>query len=451
MSQSTIAGRLERIPWTSFHTKLLILLSIGEFFELYDLFVGGFVVVPIAHYFRISVPISIFYTIAISFLGAFAGCTTFTLIGDAMGRRTALLTNLVLMSLAYLLTPFSPNIYVLGVLRFLAGVGFGPEAIIILDIMTTEFFPAKIRGKALSTGYTIAWTSPLFVAAIAYLTSGLTSPLYGWQWLFIIGGLGLILVIPFRFLIPESPRWLEIKGRIEEADKIVKKIEDIAIREKGQLPEPVPVDVIPSRRIPFSTLFEKEYIRRTIMLWIFEFFQTGVYYGFTSLAPTVLYDKGFTIVKSLEMSLIIYTGYFFSSVISIFIIDNIKFDRKWQVALIALLMGIDGIAFGYSVSVPFLITTGFIFALLANIFSNAFHLYGAELYPTRIRSFADGVQYSLSRLGNFVWLTFLPIILYDYGPFVMYIVVFTFSVIILLDIGILGPRASKMVVEKLSK
>ncbi|MEM3280854.1 MAG: MFS transporter, partial [Saccharolobus sp.] len=103
------------------------------------------------------------------------------------------------------------------------------------------------------------------------------------------------------------------------------------------LPPPEELEVITSYKIPFKTLFEKEYIKRTIMLWIFEFFQTGVYYGFTSLAPTVLYEKGFTIAKSLEMSVIIYSGYFIGSLISVFIIDNKAFDRKWKIALILFL------------------------------------------------------------------------------------------------------------------
>ncbi|MEM0363767.1 MAG: MFS transporter [Sulfolobaceae archaeon] len=451
MKKQTIAGRLERIPWTSFHTKLLVLLAIGEFFDLYDLFAGGFVVTQVAKYYGISIPTSVFYTVAISFLGAFVGVILLNLIADSIGRRTALLINMFIMSIAYLLTPFSPNVLIYGALRFIAGVGYGPEALIVIDIMTTEFFPAKIRGRALSIAYTMAWTSPLVVAGLAYGLSSVTQPLLGWQWLFIIGGLGIITILPFRFLIPESPRWLEARGRIEEAEKIVSKIERIAEKEKGPLPPPEELEVITSYKIPFKTLFEKEYIKRTIMLWIFEFFQTGVYYGFTSLAPTVLYEKGFTIAKSLEMSVIIYSGYFIGSLISIFIIDNKAFDRKWQIALIAFLMGIDGLAFGYSTSVALLIITGFIFGTLANIFSNAFHMYGAELYPTRVRAFADGVQYSLSRLGNFVWLTVLPIVLVTYGPFAMFTLVFTFSVIILLDIGILGPRASQIEVEKLSK
>ncbi|MDT7869453.1 MAG: MFS transporter [Thermoproteus sp.] len=109
MDQPTIAGRLERIPWTSFHTRLIILLAIGEFFELYDLFVGGFVTVPVQNYYGISLTASVYYVVASLFLGAFVGAVVFTLIGDLWGRRTALLFNLALMSAAYLATPFAPS------------------------------------------------------------------------------------------------------------------------------------------------------------------------------------------------------------------------------------------------------------------------------------------------------------------------------------------------------
>jgi len=228
-------------------------------------------------------------------------------------------------------------------------------------------------------------------------------------------------------------------------------MEEIAIKEKGQIPPPLQVQVIPSQRVKISELFSPIYRKRTIMLWIFEFLQTGVYYGFASLAPSVLFAKGFTLVRTLEYTMIIYTSYFLSSLTSIFIIDSQKFDRKWQVSIIILLMGIDGLAFGFSSTPTEVIITGFIFGFLSNIFSNAFHQYGAELYPTRIRAFADGVQYSLSRLGNYVWLSLLPQILYTSGPFVMYIVVFIMAVIVALDVGILGPKASKAQLEELSK
>ncbi len=447
----SIAGRLERLPWTSFHTKLLALLSIGEFFELYDLFVGGFVNQPISAFYKVPSAEAIYYNIAIFFLGAFVGCVIFTYIGDALGRRTALILNMIIAGVGLLLVPFSPNIYILGLLRFIIGLGVGPEALIVLDVMVTEFFPSTFRGRALAIGYTASWTAPIVVAVLAYLLIPYRYVLLGWQWLYIIGGLGILTIIPFRFLIPESPRWLENKGRIDEADKIVKRIEDVAKREKGSLSEPVQVQVITSQKVKISELFSPLYRKRTIMLWVFEFLQTGVYYGFASLAPSVLYAKGFTLVHTLQYSMLIYTSYFLSSLASIFIIDSTKFDRKWQISIVMLLMGIAGLAFGFSITPVEVIITGFIFGFLSNIFSNAFHQYGAELYPTRVRAFADGVQYSLSRLGNYIWLTILPIVLFSKGPIAMYTIVFIMSIVVMLDVAILGPKASKIELEELSK
>ncbi|WP_069806861.1 MFS transporter [Vulcanisaeta thermophila] len=445
-------SRLERLPWTPEHTKLLILLTLGEFFELYDWFVGGFVAVPLTSYYHVNLTTSIYYTVAIFFLGAFVGCILFTYIGDSMGRKTALIVNMAIAGLGFLLTPFMPNIYLYGLMRFITGLGVGPESILVVDVMTTEFFPAKIRGRALARAYTAAWTAPIVVAVLSYYLLPHKYVLYGWQWLYIIAGLGIVLIVPWRFLIPESPRWLENRGRYEEADKIVARFEESAIKKYGpNLPPPVPVEITTVSRVPIRDLFRGEYAKRTIMLWIFEFLQTGVYYGFASLAPSVLYMKGITFVKTLQYSILIYTGYFISSIISMFIIDSVKFDRKWQTAGIMLAMGVVGLTFGFSSTIAEAVSTGFLFALLANIFSNAYHQYAAELYPTRIRAFADGVQYSLSRLGNYVWLTVLPIVLTTYGPVAMYAIVFILAIIVFLDIGLLGPRASQIVLEKLSK
>ncbi|ABP94640.1 MULTISPECIES: MFS transporter [Metallosphaera] len=446
----TVAGRIERLPWTSFHTRLLVLLSLGEFFELYDLFVGGFVVAPISAFYKVSTAVAIYYNIAVFFLGAFLGAIIFTYVGDALGRRTSLILNMVIAGIGLLLTPFSPSIQVLGTLRFITGLGVGPEALIVLDVLITEFFPSRIRGRALAIAYTASWTAPIVVAILAYLLIPHVYLIPGWKWLFIIGGLGIFTIIPFRFLIPESPRWLESKGRVDEADKIVSNMESIAMREKGSLEEPLQVQVITSQRVRISELFSNEYRKRTVMLWIFEFLQAGVYYGFASLAPSVLASKGFTLVHTLEYSMLIYTSYFLSSLASVFIIDSQRFDRKWQVSIVMLLMGITGLAFGFAITPVEVVATGFLFGFLSNIFSNAFHQYGAELYPTRMRAFADGVQYSLSRLGNYVWLSVLPLVLAKYGAVGMYTVVFVMALIVALDVGVLGPRASRIELEELS-
>jgi len=444
-NKHSIAARLDRIPWTSLHTKLLILLSLGEFFDLYDLIAGGFAVAAIHLYYHVGIYTSIFYTVAIFFLGAFIGVILLGYIGDYLGRRTVILINMAIMSLAYLLTPFSPNVYVFGALRFLAGFGAGPEAILVVDIMSTEFFQPSIRGNRLAIAYTIAWLAPLVVAGIAIFTI----PLH-WQWIFWIGGLGILSIIPLRFMIPESPRWLEVHGKYDEADKIVSRFEEQAVKEGKRLPEPVEVEVIKTKKVPLGDAFKGPYLKRMIMLIIFQFFQASVYYGFTSLAPTVLYEKGFTFAKSTTMTFIIYTGYFIGSVISIFVIEKL-FDRKWQIVTYIILAGIFGVLFGYSKSVALLEVSGFLLATFLNLFSNTYHLYMAEILPTRVRAAADGLQYSISRLGTFILITLLGSILVSLGPTTLFLVTFIFSLIVGIDIAVLGPKSSGQKVEVVAK
>ena len=447
---STAAARLERLPWTSFHVKLIILLSLGEFFDLYALFAGGFAVPKQIAFYKQGLGAVVFYNIAVLFFGAFFGAVIFNYFGDRIGRRTAILVNLFVLSLGYLLTPLATNIQLLGLFRFIVGLGAGPEAILVLDVMISEFFPSAFRGKALAMGYTIGWTAPIVISLLAYFIIGVNQPIPGWQLLYVIGGLGVLLIIPLRFLIPESPRWLEIKGRNQQADAIITKIEEVAKKEKGTLKEPVALSVVRAEKVPLNELFSKTYSKRTIMLWLFQFTQTGVYYGFAALAPAVLFSEGISLVHTLQYSLIIYTSYFIASASSIFIIDNVKFDRKFQISIFALLMGIDGLAFGYTVIPVVIVLTGFIFGFVSTIFSNAFHLYGAELYPTRMRATGDGIAYSLSRLGNFVWLSILPLVLESHGSVAMFSIVFVLSLVVTFDIILLGPKASKIELETLA-
>ncbi|WP_048816857.1 MFS transporter [Caldisphaera lagunensis] len=423
-----------------------MLLSLGEFFDLYDLFAGGFTVTPIHLYYHVGIESAIFYTIAIFFLGAFVGVILLGYIGDLLGRRTVIVINMIIMSIAYLLTPFSPNIYVLGALRFIAGLGAGPEAILVVDIMSTEFYPAAIRGNRLAIAYTIAWISPIIVALISLFTI----PSH-WQWIYWVGGIGILTIIPLRFMIPESPRWLEVHNKYDEADKIVSQFEQQAIKEGKKLPEPVEVEVIKTEKVPLSEAFKGVYLKRMVMLLIFQFFQAAVYYGFTSLAPTVLYSKGFTFAKSTTMTFVIYTGYFIGSLLSIFLIDKKVFDRKWQIVVYMTLAGVLGVLFGYSHSVILLETSGFLLATFLNLFSNTYHQYMAEILPTRVRAASDGLQYSLSRLGTFIFLTYLGSVLVTSGPTALYLTTFAFAIIVALDIAALGPKATGERIEVIAK
>jgi putative MFS transporter len=444
-------ARLDRLPWTSYHTKLLLLLMLGEWMETYDLQTGGIVLPSVAGAFKVDVATASFNVLSVIFFGAFFGAVILGRLADRVGRRTIVVYNLIITSIAYLLTPFAPSIQILGVIRFIAGVGTGAE-IPLMFTMVGEFFPARVRGRSSARAFAVGYTAPGITAVIASYVLPTHVLLEGWQWMFIFGGLGLLVVLPLRFLIPESPRFLERVGRNEECEKILSRFEAIAIKEKGQIPDPEMGQVAPEQKSDLRELFGPALRRRTAMLWIMQFMQTGFSYGMGALATIVLVSKGFTIVRSVQYSAIIFLMYPCGLLVSSFISDSIKFDRKWQLPIGWIGFGILSLLFGLSTSPLEAVITGSaaIFWNSAISFSGMY-TYPSELYPTRLRTTGNAWQYALSRLGNTLWLTWLPLVLQDYGGAVMLAVTMVMTWIAALDIAILGPKASQIRLEVLSK
>ncbi len=94
-------------------------------------------------------------------------------------------------------------------------------------------------------------------------------PIYGWKAMFIVGLIPSVLTIPLRWLMPESPRWLASKGRVAEADAVVKLLEDSATRRGAILREPViaPVNCEATAGSDWRELFKGIYLKRTFMIW----------------------------------------------------------------------------------------------------------------------------------------------------------------------------------------
>ncbi len=195
-------------------------------------------------------------------------------------------------------------------------------------------------------------------------------------------------------------------------------------------------------------MFRGIYAKRTIMLWIFQLLQTVGYYGFGSLAPVVLTAKGFSIVSTLGYTALIYLGYPLGSLLSIPIVERI--ERKWLIVGTALLMALLGLSFGFATSVPILIVSGFLLTTTSNVFSNAYHIYQAEIFPTRMRGTAVGMAYSFSRLTSAV-LPFVALpLLMTSSPTAFFIGSAVIMGIVGLDVGLLGPKSTGQSLESVA-
>jgi putative MFS transporter len=441
-AERSIAARLDRLPLTRWHWALIVVVGLGSFFDLYEVFLGGVLGAVLTDEWQLSTNEKSF-VIASAFIGMFVGAIALGIAADRFGRRRMFLINLGLYSLFSLLTALAPDLGTFLVLRFLCGLALGAE-LTLVDTYLSEFLPRLGRGRYIACAYTIGFCG---VPVAAFLGGRFVADEHllidGWRWLLIFGAFGALVVWILRSRLPESPRWLLAQGRTEEAEAIVAGVESAVAAVRGPLP-PVPdtpgTRDEPAVRLTLARMFSGEYRRRTVMLWIFQILQTVGYYGFGSLAPVVLHAKGFDVVQSLGYAAISFLGYPIGSAASIPIIERV--ERKWLIVGSALVMGVTGMVFGYARDAALIVTAGFVLTCASNVFSNGFHTYQAEIFPTRIRSSAISVAYSLSRVTSAV----LPFVALNALDHLGAGTVFTGSAIILvilcLDVAILGPRST---------
>lgn len=441
----SIAARLNRLPVTRVHLLAVAIIGLGLFFDVYEIFLAGTLSAVLQEDFQLS-PDELKLVLASAFLGQFIGAITFGRLADRLGRRKAFMINLAIYSVFSVIGGLAPNAEVLIAARFIAGLGLGPE-LALADAYLSDLLPARKRGRFLAWAYTIAFMG---VPAAGFLGHWLVplSPLglEGWRWMFLIGGLGALFVWVLRQFLPESPRWLESVGRTEEADRLVTRWEDEARAAGHELPEPSAEErTVPRRRLPVRSLFAGRYAKRTFMLWVLNALEVFGYYGFGSLAPLVLLAKGYDIVGSLQFLALVYIGYPLGSALSLPIIE--RFERKYLIAATAFGMAAFGLAFGFATSAVWVVVWGFAFTVISNVFSNAFHVYLGEIYPTALRATAAGAAYSISRIATGALPFILIPVLDSQGPGAVFTVVAVALGLLIVNVLALGPRTTGIALE----
>ena len=272
----------------------------------------------------------------------------------------------------------------------------------------------------------------------------------GWRWVVLIGTVGAVVVWFLQLGIPESPRWLAKHGRNEEAERIVARIEAGVEAELGRtLPPPVPEprrDGAPGR---LAEAFAPAYRSRTIMLSVFNFFQTIGFYGFADWVPTLLIARGINITQSLEYSFIIAIANPFGPLIGTLFSD--KIERKWQIVGGATGMLILMAIFAQLSDPAALIVVGVLFTLCANVMSYAFHNYQAELFPTRIRARAIGFVYSWSRISAAFSGLAIGYFLHSGGVSAVAIFIGIAMLVVIGVIGFFGPATKELALEQIAR
>src|SRR5260221_7629378 len=287
-AHATIAARIERIPLFSLHRKLVFVLGIGTFFDLFDVALGCLLAAILANLYHLNT----FQTAAViasGFFGMFVGAIALGMISDSLGRRTMYMLDLLIYSLFSLACAFAPDVTWVIVFRLLTGIGLGATTV-LTDVYLSEMLPSRVRGRYTAWAYTFGLLGVPIAGLLSKVLVSTTFLIAGWRWLLVVGALGALIVWWIRRGLPESPRWFEIRQKTTDAEAAVSVFEQAAMRELhlSELPPPALAVGEPPKRLTLGESFRGVYTKRTIMLLIFQFFQSVGFYGFGSLSPLIL-------------------------------------------------------------------------------------------------------------------------------------------------------------------
>ncbi|MER7708143.1 MFS transporter [Kitasatospora sp. NPDC097605] len=480
-ARSEIAERMNRLPLTRTHRRVVLVVGVALFFDMFEIFMSGVLGTVMREEYHLN-RTEVSAVIASVFVGMSIGVLAMGRLADRLGRRRALLVSVAVYSVFSALGGLSHGMPMLVAARLLAGLGIGP-VLPLADAYLSDLLPARLRGRWTALAYTIAF---LGVPAVGLTARWLVplSPLGvdGWRWLFLTGAVGGFAVLAARRLFIESPRWLESAGRTAEADAILTRLEREAgaaapasaarIPEQAAAPEPV-AEPVKRAAVPAAPEHgggahggdaqgdpESEsararpalgavHRRRVTMMTIFHLLQAFGGYGFGTMAPLVLAAKGYSVVNSLLFSALSFAGYPLGSLFSVPLIERV--ERKYLIVGSSLAMASFGLLFGYASVNTTIVLAGVAYTAVSNVFSNAYHVYQVEIFPTTHRVAAVSWTYSLSRITTAAMPFVLVPLLSRYGPNALFGVVAATLVAIAVDIGVLGPRSNGSTLEDLNE
>jgi putative MFS transporter len=396
MDDLAIAARIDRLPISSMHRRLLWIVAIPLFFDVSDIFTFSNAAPVLRQLWGLSKQ-DIALATSAGFLGMAIGGTFGGIIADRIGRVRGMMLFTAIFSVFSLANGFATNLNELVLLRFATGLGIASATVAVITYIA-EIYPAKVRGRWQSWAMVIALSGISVTSFVARAAIPLGPD--GWRGIFVYGALGL----PFLWFarrMHESPRWLARKGRRCDAEASLRKIEAAVARTAGPLTEPRPPAVPrPSANLGWGALFSPAYMKATLSLCAIWFFQTIGFYGFMSWVPTLLADHGFRLTESLTFVTLINAGALPGALFAVFLSD--RTERKYAITGVALAIGAFGLIYGLTFIPAMIVIFGFLAATMMDTFSALAFAYTPEQYPTDVRNSGTGLAYGVGRLANVI-------------------------------------------------
>lgn len=321
-------------------------------------------------------------------------------IGDKIGRKKSILLYEIIHIAVMIGGAVSPNIYVLYVFRLLQGFGLG-ALLVVLFAGFTEYVPGRNRGTWSSRNSFIGnWAHPICNGIAFLIVSTGVSYNMNWRIQYMIPSiLSIIATILIAKKLPESPRWLEAQGRVDEADAILTKIEKEIEASTGKPLPPITEEAKPVKQLPYSALFKGKLLRRTIVGSLVLIGMNTIQYTLMTWMPSLLKSMGYDTSQSQFMTMFGLFGAPFGIFIASLIMD--KIPRRVMGVLLLVGMAVLGIITGQQTTMTALIVSTFLLNTVIYMYvCYASAVYVPEMWPTSAKLSGSGFCNAIGRVSN---------------------------------------------------
>jgi MFS transporter, putative metabolite:H+ symporter len=339
-------------------------------------------------------------------------------IADRYGRRTSLGLNLLVYTLGGVLSALAWNYETLLASRLIVGIGVGGEFTIGIA-MLSEMVATKRRGTlvgALNIG--AGGVGNFLSYGLFLLLLGPIAPLLGgddhvWRWTFVLLALPALLVVAYRRKLPETPRFLLSKGRIEDANRSLAILVSDSLRPPtGPFTSPLTTNDVPPKQLPASpaAVFARSVLPRTITIGAASWMAFGAQVTLNFLMPTLLHERGYSVQDSLLFTMIMNVGSLLGAIAATALAGRV--NRRLVVGGAGLLGCLTAIAFAaFAKDVVLILILGSIFQFFTMITNTTLAVWSPELFPTAIRASGTSIVNGIGNIAGAV-MPFLAVALF---------------------------------------
>jgi putative MFS transporter len=421
---------------------VVALIAAGYFFDVIDFTIFGSLV-PYILQSKFATGAEVAAIGSATIFGMFIGTAGQGQFSDRFGRRFIYQFNLLMFGVFTIIGALSPSVTLLVICRFIAGLGLGAEQPLAFAY-AGEYAPKAIRGRILAIVHFIggACVWPIGTALVLGFGSYAGTPEHAWRGVWLMIGIGALIVWIFRFSLPESPRFLATHGRGKEALDVLARLGIAGPKE--QLSTDAASD---TKSDPFGVVFRMFPVRVVAGMICFTAF-FGVAIGLGAWLPNIMNAKGFSVTKSLQYTLAMNFAVPCASLFMMYALD--KYGRKITSVCAFVCAGVMAIVFANAATAGQLIVAGFVMIFFVQIAGNSMQIFASEVFPTNARASGFGWASGVGRLATaFI----MPTILWvqnGYGLTTVFVCLAILLLIAAASVTQLGPEAKQKGLDEIA-